>query len=181
MPPKKLNVGCGRDIKKGWINLDSSDLPGVDIVHDIEQIPLPFDNEEFDTILCWDIFEHVEYIPVLREIHRILKKGGDCIIRVPHFTSRRNYIDPTHKKMFSVKTFDYFTKDSHTDRDYYFDFHFGRIAYTKINFEKSFYLFYNYLIEFIVNANEKIKGIIYEASFLSRIFPAESIKIILIK
>ena len=83
--------------------------------------------------------------------------------------------------MFSVKTFDYFTKDSHTDRDYYFDFQFDRIAYTKINFEKSFYLFYNYLIEFIVNADKKIKGIIYEASFLSRIFPAESIKIILIK
>ena len=181
MPPQKLNVGCGKDIKEGWINLDASDLPGVDIVHNIEQIPLPFDNDTFDTILCWDIFEHVDYIPVLREIHRILKKGGDLIIRVPHFTSRRNFIDPTHKTTFSIKTFEYFVKDSQTDREYYFDFHFDRIAYTKINFEKSFYLFYNYLIEFIVNANKKVKKVLYEASFLSRIFPAESIKIILIK
>ena len=133
MSSKKLNVGCGRDIKKGWINLDSCDLPGVDIVYDIEKIPLPFDNEEFDTILCRDIFEHVDFIPVLREIHRILRKGGDLIIRVPHFTSRRNFIDPTHKRTFSVRTFEHFVKDSFTGREYYFDFHFDKIAYTKIN------------------------------------------------
>ena len=177
---QKLNVGCGRDIKKGWINLDRCDLPGVDIVHDIENIPLPFDNDEFDSILCWDIFEHVDFIPVLREIHRILKKGGDLVIRVPHFTSRRNYIDPTHKRTFSVKTFEHFVKDSFTGREYYFDFHFDKIAYTKINFEKGFYL-YNYLVEPLVNANKQVKGIIYEATFLSRLFPAESITIILIK
>lgn len=180
MPSKKLNAGCGRDIKKGWINLDSCDLPGVDIIYDIEKTPLPFDNDEFDSILCRDIFEHVDFIPVLREIHRILRKGGDLIIRVPHFTSRRNFIDPTHKKMFSVKTFGHFVKDSLTGRDYYFDFHFERIAYTKINFEKGFYL-YNYIVEPLINANKKVKETAYEATFLSRLFPAESIKIILIK
>lgn len=178
---KKLNVGCGRDIKKGWVNLDKCDLPDVDIVHDIERIPLPFDNETFDSILCRDIFEHVDFIPVLREIHRTLKKGGELIVRVPHFTSRRNFIDPTHKKMFSVKTFYYFINNSRTGRDYYFDFHFDRIVHTKINFEKNFYFSYNYLIEPLINTNRIVKEIIYEATFLSRLFPAESIKIILIK
>lgn len=110
MAEKKLNLGCGRDIRRGWVNLDKAKLPGIDIVHDVESLPLPFGDEEFDFVLCRDIFEHVEYIPVLRDIHRILKKGGVVKIRVPHFTSRRNFHDPTHKKQFSIKTFDFFSE-----------------------------------------------------------------------
>lgn len=34
---KKLNLGLGTDIREGWINLDRSALPGVNVVHDIEQ------------------------------------------------------------------------------------------------------------------------------------------------
>jgi ubiquinone/menaquinone biosynthesis C-methylase UbiE len=75
-------------------------------------VPLPFKNEEFNEILCQDILEHTDYVPILRELHRILKPGGKLIIRVPHFTSRNNFIDPTHKKLFSINTFDFFVKDS---------------------------------------------------------------------
>ena len=176
----KLNVGCGYNIKSGWINLDVVDLPGVDIVHDIENIPLPFDDNTFSVILCQDVLEHIEYVPVLRDLHRILKKGGKLQIRVPHFSSRRNYEDPTHKKMFSIRTFEFFIKNSYSKRDYYFDYHFDRISNSKIIFEKYVFL-YNYLIEMVVNSNRRIKKIIYEATFLSRIFPAEYIAIELIK
>ena len=109
---KKLNLGSGKDIKDGWVNLDSAKLPGVDIVHDIEKLPLPFGDNEFNEILCQDILEHIEYIPVLKDIHRILKKGGKLTIRVPHFTSKSNFIDPTHKKRFSIYTFEMFCKNS---------------------------------------------------------------------
>ena len=27
----KLNIGCGRDMKEGYVNLDKLNLPGVDI------------------------------------------------------------------------------------------------------------------------------------------------------
>ena len=37
---QKLNLGCGTEIKKGWVNLDSVALAGVDVVHDIEKLPL---------------------------------------------------------------------------------------------------------------------------------------------
>jgi len=179
---KRLNLGCGRCIKskeKGWINLDSKKLEGVDVIHNIEKLPLPFNDNEFDDILCQDILEHVEYIPVLKDLHRILKKGGIIRIRVPHFTSRNNFIDPTHKKMFSVKTFDFFVKNSEINRDYYFDFFFGRIKHKYITFQKGL-LFYNYFIQWLVNSSKVMQNL-YESTFLSMIFPAENIIVYLVK
>lgn len=185
MNEKKLNLGCGKDIKKGWVNLDSVKLPGIDIVHNIEKLPIPFKNGEFDEILCQDILEHTDYVPILQELHRILKTGGKLTIRVPHFTSRNNFIDPTHKKLFSINTFDFFVKNSSfsksKERQYYFDFYFDKISSSKITFEKSSrFLFYNRFVELLVNSSSKMK-FLYEATGLSRIFPAENIVIEIIK
>jgi ubiquinone/menaquinone biosynthesis C-methylase UbiE len=166
----KLNLGCGNDIKKGFINLDSAHLPGVDIVHDLKK-PLPFKDAQFDLILCRNILEHIDdYISVLKECFRVLKKNGQIHIEVPHFTSRINYIDPTHKKMFSIRTFEFFVKDSAFRRNYYFDFAFSKLTYRKICFEKGIF-FYDYLVELIVNAHFSLMNL-YEATFLSRLFPA---------
>jgi len=175
----KLNVGCGTDIRKGWINMDLASLEGVDVVHDINNLPLPFDFCMFDEIVCQDILEHIEYIPVLKELHRILKVGGVLSIRVPHFSSRNNYIDPTHKKMFSIRTFDFFAETSFLERGYYFDFKFSKIVDRKIVFQKKI-LFYNYLIEPLINIHPRVMDL-YESTMLARIFPAENIKIFLIK
>ena len=172
---KRLNLGCGTDIRKDWVNLDIADIEGVDVIHDINKLPLPFEWEEFDYILCKDILEHFEYVPLLRELHRILKKGGMLEICVPHFTSQDNFIDPTHKKLFSFQTFEFFVTNSPFKRDYYFDFHFARIMYSRITFHKRF-LFYNYLVELLVNLCEHSKKL-FEATFLSRLFPAFNILI----
>ncbi len=189
MTDKKLNLGCGKDIRPaaaGWVNLDSAKLNGVDVVWDIEKLPLPFQDGEFGEILANDILEHIEYISVLKDLHRILKVGGKIIIRVPHFTSKNNFSDPTHKKLFSVVTFDFFVKNPAfsklKERDYYFDFHFERVASSKITFEKSSrWFFYNkWIIEPLININLKTKYI-YEATFLARLFPAENIIIELLK
>src|SRR5215469_13722542 len=85
-PCHKINFGCGTDIREGWINLDVAALPGVDIVHDLNQLPLPFDSETAEQILSLDILEHLDYIPFLKECHRILRPGGQVHISVPHFT-----------------------------------------------------------------------------------------------
>lgn len=184
---KKLNLGCGIDIKEGWINLDSIAVPGVDVVHDIETLPLPFASEKFDEILAQDVLEHVDYIPVLKDIHRILEKGGILRIRVPHFTSKNNFADPTHKKMFSVNTWDFFvrspaaSKHIEKERAYYFDFAFHTITSRRITFEKSSRIFfYNRCTEWFFNISPRVQSF-YESTGLSRIFPAENILITLIK
>jgi len=182
---KKLNLGCGKDIREGWVNLDSHPLPGVDVVHDLERPPLPFQNEEFDEILCQDVLEHLEYVPVLKELHRILKPGGRITIRVPHFTSKNNFIDPTHKKRFSIYTFEMFVSDSpyakSRERDYYFDFHFSKVASARITFDHSSrWLFYNRLMEPLFNFSRTTK-FLYESTGWCYEFPSQNIVIELIK
>ena len=177
--PRKLNLGCGRDIRTGWTNLDQARLPGVDVVHDLERLPLPFPDGHFDQIDAKDVLEHVEYIPLLGELHRILRSGGTLQIQVPHFTSADNFIDPTHKKQFSIRTFDFFVKGAAIARDYYFDFSFQAIAWRRIDFLGG-KLFYNRLVAPFVNSHPRIQQY-YELTFLCRLFPAQNIAIALVK
>ena len=175
-PDLKVNLGCGTDIRPGWINLDKAQLPGVDIVHDLAAGTLPFSSESCSEILCQDVLEHINYIPALREIHRILRPGGVAHIRVPHFTSRDCYTDPTHCNLFSATTFTYFLRGH--GRNYYVDFAFSRIT-VKLLFQKSWFYPYNYMLEPLVNINARARGI-YEGSPL-RVFPAGNLSVMLEK
>lgn len=181
---KKLNLGCGTDIKKGWINLDSAALEGVDVVHDINVLPLPFVDNSFGEILCQDIIEHIaEYTLLLKELHRVLAPGGFLHIRVPHFTSKNNFIDPTHRRMFSISTFDFFVKGTrfHKSRHYYFDFSFSNITELTLTFElSSRAFFYNKWVAPVVNKSRHRQAY-YESSMFSRLFPAVNICVTLKK
>ena len=176
---KKLNLGCGTDIRAGWVNLDKVGLPGVDIAHDLEKLPLPFESESFDLVCAKDVLEHVNYIDLLREVHRILRPSGVFEIQVPHFTSIDNYVDPTHVKRFSIRTFDFFVNNKHSLRSYYFDFHFTCVADRRLRFYRG-PLLWDYLVEPLVNVHFKIQKY-YELTFLSRLFPAQNIQLTLVK
>jgi len=107
---KKLNLGCGNDCKKDWINLDKHKLQGVNVVHDLNKFPYPFKENEFDFIYASMILEHLDnWVNAMEEIHRIMKNGGILRVRVPFFPSMYSVIDPTHKNFFTYLTFDYFT------------------------------------------------------------------------
>ncbi|MFX0036490.1 MAG: methyltransferase domain-containing protein [Candidatus Hermodarchaeota archaeon] len=176
----KLNVGCGNDIREGWINLDIIKSEGVDVVHDLNKIPLPFEDNSFDYILCKDVLEHVNYVTLMNELHRTLKKGGILRIRVPHFTSKSNYADPTHINLFSSNTFYYFTKQ--------LQFSYGRKVklFSKILLQIKLEKFKNILLKFLFNFLERWINkssrhqYAYERTFL-RTFPAECIEVILKK
>jgi SAM-dependent methyltransferase len=172
----KLNIGCGTDTRPCYINLDIAQLPGVDIVHDIN-MPLPFAAGVFTEILALDVLEHVTDLPaVMKELHRVLAPDGRLILKVPHFTSRNNYIDPTHKRMFSVFTFDFFAQNHTWKRTYYFSFSFSGILQRTIIFERPGGINLFFLIEWLVNLIPVAQKI-YEATLLHNIFPAENIKI----
>jgi SAM-dependent methyltransferase len=168
-----LNLGCGTDIRPDCVNLDRAALPGVDVVHDVAIIPFPFPAERFQRIVCQDVLEHIDLIPTMRELHRILAAGGTLEIRVPHFTCPNTYNDPTHVRAFSVETFNIFAGMG--DRGYYFDFAFSSMEERRLSFTKSPSYFPNYLIDSFVNRSFK-NQVFYERSVL-RIFPAVNVHV----
>lgn len=112
---KILDLGCGKYKIKNAIGMDFCDIPNIDVVHDLNSFPYPFKDNSFDEIHCYHILEHLnDVISVMQELYRIGKSGGKVFIRVPHAScSKSLWIDPTHKRGFTCRTFlDYFNKDA---------------------------------------------------------------------
>jgi len=112
---KKLNLGCGENYLKGWVNVDISnkDIYGkeikVDARHDLDKIPYPFKSNEFDEVLMKHVLEHLDDIySVINELLRITKPCGKIKLIVPHFTFYGAFRDPTHKHIFSLESINYF-------------------------------------------------------------------------
>ena len=82
--PLYLNLGCGKDVREGFLNIDLySDHPEV-IAMDIRILNLP--DACADGILASDVLEHFshrETHAILNEWARVLKPGGELVIRCP--------------------------------------------------------------------------------------------------
>ena len=102
----KLNLGCGKDIKSGYVNLDIVDYGGNQI-HDINTFPYPFPENHFDEIYASHILEHIDnFNKTITELYRILKPNGTMIVYAPFFLNTKYFGDPDHKIPFSIRTFD---------------------------------------------------------------------------
>jgi SAM-dependent methyltransferase len=111
---KKLNLGCGRDIKESFVNLDSVKMPGVNVVHNLNKFPYPFKENTFDFVYASHILEHLDnLVKTMQELHRISKNNATIAIKVPFFPSMYAASDPTHKNFFTYLTWDYFTDINH--------------------------------------------------------------------
>lgn len=80
---------------------------------DLKQ-PLPFCDASFDAVLLSEVVEHLHETPaILRECHRLLRRGGYVLITTPNlwdirrplaWLTRRTwsgYTDPTHINLFT--------------------------------------------------------------------------------
>ena len=85
--PIRLNLGCGNDIKKDYINIDGyNNTKGVDINCDIRDLPFP--DESIKEIYISHTLEHFskdDVSKLLKEFNKILLMGGWLDIRVPDF------------------------------------------------------------------------------------------------
>lgn len=108
----KVNIGCGRDVKPGWINTDVSQDTKADIVHDIRCERLPIDDASADEVYCSGVLEQILDSEDLRfainEVWRVLAPGGTFNIVVPNAEYAIACQDPFDVRRFVPKTFDYF-------------------------------------------------------------------------
>jgi SAM-dependent methyltransferase len=126
----ELNLGCGADRFPGVFGLDIARTPATDLLADFGR-GLPIKSNSVSKVYAWHLLEHVDHIALLREIHRILEPGGVLHLRVPHASSMEAWGDPTHRRPFTSKSFDYF--DASAFHGYYFDFNF-KVRKKRLNF-----------------------------------------------
>ena len=82
----KLNLGCGADIRQGYVNVDFRQIPGVNEVVDLSKIPWPWKDGTVEEIMMHDFLEHFPYAqtgPILDECWRILRSDGRLDVQVP--------------------------------------------------------------------------------------------------
>ena len=151
MKIKVLELGAGIDYYKGRenedvVHLDSLKLPHIEVVHDLDKFPWPFKDNTFDVVICSHLLEHLEDLTkAMKEITRICRKGARVKIRVPHFSCGVSYRDPTHKRLFSYFTFDYFT-----DYSFYATVKF-KILKKRFNFTRTQFTFLNPIFNPMIN------------------------------
>lgn len=177
----RLNIGCGNDIRPGYVNVDSTALPGVDVVHDLNDLPLPFETGSVTEVVAKDVLEHLELIPLMQELHRVMASGAKLWMSSPHFTSSSLWVDPTHRIGFSVETMGFFCRETpFTTWPHYFDFKFDRLQSSKLVFHRYRGMPWNYLVERWANRSSRRQRW-FEGSPVGRIFPASNIEATLIR
>lgn len=85
MEPIKLNLGCGKDIRDGYTNLDIDPISDKVQKHDVEDLS-DFADNSVSEILAFDIIEHFplrKINPIIKEWCRVLHPGGKLVIQTP--------------------------------------------------------------------------------------------------
>ena len=81
-PAKAWILGRIQELGIAYKVLDYVDTYHPDIVGDIQQLPLADNSQE--AVICEAVLEHVEDpIKSARELYRVLKQGGLCLVYVP--------------------------------------------------------------------------------------------------
>ena len=127
--PLRLNLGCGRSILPGWFNVDQVDLPGVDLVQDLNNMgrerwnmaawDANFSENSIDQFMMSHTIEHItNTLPLMQELHRIAKPDAKIVIRCPYGSSDDADEDPTHVRRYFLQSWLYFAQPAYWRADY---------------------------------------------------------------
>lgn len=115
-----LHLGCGNKPLQNFINVDYFNREHADLIANLEN-NLPYASESIDFIYSDNVFEHIKNLPnLMKECHRVLRKGGVLVVRVPYFKSRHAFVDPTHCNFFTLQSMDYYCTDTIFNKYYKF-------------------------------------------------------------
>ena len=121
---RELLMGCGmsRDkrvtieaISPEWSNLTTLDFlesAKPDVLHDLNVLPYPFEDNSFDEIHAYEVLEHCGsqgdgefFFGQFAEIYRILKPGGFFCATVPMWDQPMAWGAPDHKRVLPPEVF----------------------------------------------------------------------------
>ena len=97
----KLHLGCGRRRVEGWLNVD---VRGSDFDVDLAAGRLPWKDESFESVVSQHVIDDLEIehelIPLLKEIKRVLKPGGELWLSTQDMTKIcRSYVEDGGAKL----------------------------------------------------------------------------------
>lgn len=111
----KLDLGCGKNKKPGFIGVDTIKFDGVDTVLDLSAKtaikfddgrkgeafnPWPWEDGSVDEVHSSHFLEHLtgeQRIHFFNELYRVMMKDAKATIITPHWRSGRAYGDLTHQ------------------------------------------------------------------------------------
>ena len=114
---RELLIGCGNRKQKimalygheQWENLTTLDINercNPDVVWDLHNIPLPFEDDFFDELLTIEVLEHCAqqgdhkfFFAQFSDFWRIMKDNGLLYATVPSVTSIWCWGDPSHRRV----------------------------------------------------------------------------------
>lgn len=109
-----------------WKSLTTLDLlpdVGADVVHDLNDLPYPFDNESFDEIHAYEVLEHCGvqgdwrfFFDQFTEFHRILKPSGLFYATVPSWNSCGAWGDPGHTRVINEMSIHFLQQSSYDEK-----------------------------------------------------------------
>jgi SAM-dependent methyltransferase len=105
----RLDIGCGKARKDGFVGVDLHPGSDADVLCDIGK-GLPFRDGVFSEVHLSHVFEHVEDpVHLMEEIRRVSLPGALVTVRGPHFSSPHlAWGDPTHRRALSMGSFLFF-------------------------------------------------------------------------
>jgi SAM-dependent methyltransferase len=127
----ELLLGCGssrvkklhRDGRAEWSSLTTLDYNAdhkPDVVHDMAVFPLPFADEAFDEIHCYECLEHVGtqgdyrfFFGQFSDFWRLLKPAGILFGTVPLPGSVWAWGDPSHTRVIPKESFTFLHQPSY--------------------------------------------------------------------
>ena len=124
---RQLLVGSGTSREKRIVHeltpgrefegLVTLDLENADVIHDLNDLPYPFEDGEFDEIHAYEVLEHCGtqgdvrfFFDQFNEFHRILKPGGVFCCSVPDYRSIWAFGDPGHTRVLPPTVFNYLSE-----------------------------------------------------------------------
>lgn len=91
---------------QGLVTLDINPAHKPDVVWNLERVPLPFEEDTFDTVSAFEVMEHVGrqgdwrfFFDQWSDLWRIMRPGGLFFGTSPHWSSKWAWGDPGHTRI----------------------------------------------------------------------------------